>query len=338
MFKKLAATVLAAGIALTTVMTALPVNAAGAYFSELTGEPISDAIKSQRPIAVMVDNDPRALPHYGVADADIMYELVNSLANNRITRLMPVYKDWENESRIGNIRSTRPTNIMLASEYNAVLCHDGGPFYNTPYFTSTDIAHFSNQFYFSRVKNGKATEFTEYALKGDVAKGFRKSGVSRNYTVNPGNHFNFAAYGTQVNLNAMYPGALVANKVSLPFVKTGSQLVYNPATQTYDYWEYGSAAKDGGTNKQITFKNVFIQNCDIHQYDANGYLVYNCVAQNQVGYYLTNGYCVPVLWTKASETARTQYFDIAGNEILVNTGKTYITLAPSDTFGAIVIQ
>jgi hypothetical protein len=87
-------------------------------------------------------------PAYGV------YEMMNSTANNRVTRLMALYKDWQVVNQIGNIRSTRPTNILLALEWNAILIHDGGPFYNDAYFTSTGINHLSGSF--SRVRNGKA--------------------------------------------------------------------------------------------------------------------------------------------------------------------------------------
>ena len=42
---------------------------------------------------------------------------------------MVVVKDWDKIEQLGSIRSARPTNFMLAAEWNAVLCHDGGPFF-----------------------------------------------------------------------------------------------------------------------------------------------------------------------------------------------------------------
>ena len=110
------------------------VQAEGTYISELTGEPISSELKDQRPIAAMVDNESTAYPHYGVAEGDVVYELMNSTANGHITRLMVLQKDWGKVQQLGSIRSVRPTNIMLAAEWNAVLCHDGGPFYVDEYF------------------------------------------------------------------------------------------------------------------------------------------------------------------------------------------------------------
>ena len=76
----------------------------------------------------MIDNDTKALPHYGLSEADVVYEMMNSTANKRVTRLMAIYKDWQNVGQIGNVRSTRPTNILLASEWNAILIHDGDRF------------------------------------------------------------------------------------------------------------------------------------------------------------------------------------------------------------------
>ena len=119
---------------------------AGMYLSELTGEPISDELKNQRPVAVMVDNEKTALLHYGTDESDIVYEMMNSTLNKRITRLMCIIKDWGKIEQLGSIRSTRPTNIILAAEYDAVLCHDGGPFYNNDWFKKPWSVHFSGTF------------------------------------------------------------------------------------------------------------------------------------------------------------------------------------------------
>ena len=57
------------------------------YRSELTNEWIDEDLKDQRPIAVMVDNERTALPHFGVADADVVYEIMNSTLNDRALSL-----------------------------------------------------------------------------------------------------------------------------------------------------------------------------------------------------------------------------------------------------------
>ena len=255
----------------------------GMYASELTGLPVSEDIKDQRPIAVMIDNDKRALPHYGLSEADIVYELMNSTANNRITRLMAMYKDWGKIEKVGSIRSVRPTNILLAQEWDAVICHDGGPFYINDYLSRYGI-HFSGTF--SRVNNGKPREFTEFILSGDLDKNFKNSSYSTTYDdrEQSGDHFNFTQYGTEV------------------------------------------------------FKNLFVLSCDFHQYDDNGYLIYNVIKEGGQGFYVTNGKAVPISYSKTSEGGITQYFGADGNPIEINNGKTYITYVPDDSWSKLTIN
>ena len=304
----------------------------GMYFSEMTGEPISEEIRDQRPMAFMIDNDERANPHFGTSQADVVYELINSMANNRITRFMVMVKDWGKIEKLGNIRSVRPTNILLNAEWNGILCHDGGPFYINAYLNKGYTDHFSGTF--SRVNNGKAREFTEYCLTGDLDRNFRNSPkVSRTYNSNKPEddyHFNFADYGTRTSLDeeTSYP----ASQVILPLPHNKPKLVYNEETGKYDYYQYGKLYKDALNDETLSFDNIIIQKCEIHQYDNNGYMIYNCIGLQQEGFYVTNGRFMPIIWQKIGDTGITRYFDFEGNEIKLNTGKTYITLIPPDVW------
>ena len=196
--------------------------------------------------------------------------------------------------------------------------------------------HFSGTF--SRIENGKSLEFTEYIAAGDLDSNFNNSGISRTYTnpaaENP--HFNFVPYGQKVDL-ASTGMAVPASTVVLPFEHTNSTLTYNAATATYDLSCYGNLHVDAEDNQVLSFKNVIIQECDYTLYDENGYMVYNCVATGQPGYYLTEGQAVPIVWTKATEDGVTKYFDKNGNPLNINTGKTYITLVPTEMWGSLQI-
>ncbi len=334
-------TVLAASMALSPVMnvsaaksskakTATTQMAATQVASEITGLPISSTIASQRPVAIMIDNDTRALPHYGLAEADVVYEMMNSTKNNRVTRLMAIYKDWQSVNQIGNIRSTRPTNILLASEWNAILIHDGGPFYNNAYFKSTKINHLSGGF--SRVKNGKASEFTEYAKGTEISKRAKASKLSSSYTsTTAASHWKI---GT-TDLTTL--GGLSANLINLNCFKlTKPYLVYNATTGTYDYYENGKISTDGEDKQTASFTNVILQDVTFTQYDKNGYLIYNVIGTG-VGYYCTKGKMIPIIWQKTSETGITKYYDATGNEITLNAGKTYIGICPSDDWASVAV-
>jgi len=319
------------------------------YRSELTNEWIDESLKDQRPIAVMVDNEKTALPHFGMTDADVVYEIMNSTANDRITRFMAVIKDWGSITQFGSIRSVRPTNFMLAAEWNAVLCHDGGPFYINEWVARDYTNNFSGGF--ARFSNGKATEFTEYLTydtyknpkTGKSYDGLKQRFENSNFTTTynehyPGKHFTFAESN---GVLADRTDAVDAETVILPFGHNKSTLKYNAETNTYDYYEYGSAHLDAAhDNAPLTFTNVILQDTTFSQLDSNGYLIYNAIDNaGREGYYITEGKAIKITWKKTSETAVTVYYDKqSGEEIKLNTGKTYISLIPSDTWSDVVIN
>ena len=308
----------------------------GMYRSELTNEWIDESLKNQRPIAVMVDNEKTALPHYGLTEADVVYEIMNSTANGRITRLMAIVKDWGKIQQFGSIRSARPTNFMLAAEWNAVLCHDGGPFYIDEYVKKSYTNNFSGTF--GRVDNGKSREYTEYILEGDLDKNFSNSNYSTEYNEHyEGEHFVFS--NDEIDLSGK-SGVIDATEIKLPFPHNSSTLKYNEETGTYDYYEYGNAHVDPQHNNAVlTFENVILQDCSFSQLDENGYMIYNVIGSGENGYYLTNGKAVPISWIKSGETDITLFLDReTGEQIEMNTGKTYIGLVPSDTWDEVSIQ
>jgi hypothetical protein len=308
----------------------------GMYRSELTNEWISVDLMDQRPIAVMVDNELTALPHYGLTEADVVYEMMNSTANGRITRLMALVKDWETITQFGSIRSVRPTNFLLAAEWNAIICHDGGPFYIDEYAALPYSNNVSGGF--SRVDNGKSREFTEYICTGDLDSRISDYGYSTTYNeYYTGAHYKFADEDNPVDLSSD-ASSTAANKISLPFPHNKSTLTYDADSETYLYSEYGEAHVDPlHDNAQLAFKNVLLQSADFTQYDEHGYMIYDVVSSGE-GYYITDGTAIKVTWKKTSNTEATRYYNEEGNEIKINTGKTYIGIVPSDSWSDLEIE
>ena len=310
----------------------------GYYRSELTNEWIPEELKNQRPIAAMVDNEVKALDHFGVNDCDIVYEMTNSHANGGITRLMCIIKDWGNIEQLGSIRSVRPTNLQIAPEYGAVVCHDGGPFYIDIFLKNDFVKHFSGTF--SRVNNGKSREFTEYILPGDLEKNFKNAGISTEYDqyYQGGSHFNFASEKKPVDLSDNSK-AVTAESIALPFEHNKSKLTYDSGSGKYLYSEYGSAHVDGKTKEQTSFKNVILLSAEMQVFDSNGYMMFKTSpVTNRDGYYCTNGKCIPITWTNTDDISYTRYYDTDGNELKINTGHTYIAIIPEDDYPNTVIE
>lgn len=315
----------------------------GMYLSELTGLPTPEELKDQKPVAVMVDNEKIALDHFETAEADIVYEIMNSTANDRVTRLMCIRKDWGSINQMGSIRSTRPTNIPLAAEYNAVLIHDGGPFYINDWLARSYAQHLSGGF--ARINNGKNYEFTEYVTTGEVASRMKAAGYSTTYdqyAPERDTHFIFVDYGKDMVLSETdFATVKTAKDIKLPVFKHNqSELKYNESTGTYDYYEYGAIHKDAEDGEPLSFTNVILQNTTFAQLDENGYLIYNMIntGDPRSGYYITGGECVNITWLKNSETSITKYYDENGDEIVINRGKTYIGLIPSDGWDSVSIN
>lgn len=86
----------------------------------LTGEETTEEI-TDRIIAVMVNNHPKARPQTGLSQADIVFEI---LAEGHITRLMALYQS-NFPDRVGPVRSARPYYFDLANDYNAIYVYHG---------------------------------------------------------------------------------------------------------------------------------------------------------------------------------------------------------------------
>ncbi|MBR0090998.1 MAG: DUF3048 domain-containing protein [Lachnospiraceae bacterium] len=317
---------------------------AGMYRNELTGLPIDEALKNQRPIAVMVDNEVTALDHFGIAEADVLYEMINSTANDRITRLMPIYKDWKSVDQIGNIRSARSTNMMVYPEYDAVLMHAGGPFYINEFLNTGYNPRINGDF--TRIPNGKPSEFTLY-IKNSVKslEGlFQTYNLPEEYTEHhtAGDHFVFAEYGEEIDqAGEGWKEAQVAD-LSVPFKHNKSRLVYNEDTTSYDYEEYGRLHVDADDDEVATYENVFLIRASMSQLDPNGYMVYNIyLGEPAEAYYLTNGMVKEIYWQKASATDPIKFFEKSGTTytpLTINNGKSYIGIIPSDYWDGITIE
>jgi len=306
----------------------------GKIVSELTGEFIDEELENQRPIAVMIDNESIALPHYGVSEADIVYEMVNSTKNERITRLMVLVKDWENIKQLGNVRSARPTNFMLCMGWNAILCHDGGPVYNDNYSGFDFSTNLSGGF--DRVPNGKAREFTEYITEEDDIKArlkAKKKPAEYQTEYYEGPRFMWLE---EVDLGE---DAQEVTYIAPPFPHNQSELTYNEEDQLYYYSEYGDPHLDpGNDDAQLCFKNVVLQKADMYEYDKNGYMYYEIIGVRNDGYYIVNGKAIPIEWVKPTATSPTKYYDLDGNEVALNVGKTYIAIVPSDTWEDVIME
>ena len=320
----------------TIVETVVEENHDGMYRSELTNEWIDESLKNQRPVAILVDNEKIALDHYGMTQADIVYEMMNSTANGEITRFMAIVKDYANITRFGSIRSARPTNFMIGPEYNAIMIHDGGPFYIHPYLANPWVDSLNGGF--KRINNGKSREYTEYVTNGEIEDRVAELKIDVEYNeYYQGPHWLFAEDDDPTVLSD-HGASKDCTYIALPFPHNDSLLEYDKETEKYYYSEYGAPHIDPENgNKQLSFTNVILQRAELLELDENGYMEFNLIMQKGEGYYITGGHAIPVTWEKLSDTVPTRFY-YGGKEIELNTGKTYVGIVSEERWDELVLK
>ena len=89
----------------------------------LTGLQVSDpALLQRRPLAVKIQNYTTSRPQYGLAQADIVYEHLESQAG--ITRFTGIYL-CQNVDKVGSVRSARFIDLELPVMYKSIFAFSG---------------------------------------------------------------------------------------------------------------------------------------------------------------------------------------------------------------------
>ena len=154
----------------------------------------------------------------------------------------------------------------------------------------------------------------------------------------PGPHWQFATPADPIDLTEEY-NAKECTLVTLPFPHNSSELEYDEESGKYLYYEYGMAHIDPeNDDAQLSFTNVILQCADVTQYDSNGYMQFNILNETGSGYYITGGQAIPITWEKGMDTDPTKFYNSDGEEITLNTGKTYIGLVSINRWNELVLK
>jgi len=304
----------------------------GLVRSRITNEWIEAEVAATRPIAIIVPNS-RTASQFGLSYASVIYECN---VEGSMTRLMAIWEDWRDFEKIGNIRSARDYYVYWAFEWDAFLIHFGGPHYsddilNRSSTESIDCLKYSGAYFRDVAKNNVDNAFTSTEM---IRKSLDFFGYSPNHREGFADkpHFSFAAPGQPNNLT-QYADAIYANRVDMSstYPVTNCYFVYNAETGLYERFQHLSGERDGPhldllNGEQLTFKNIIVQNMYFEQRDLQGYLSFQCHDTTRGGWYFTNGRGIRITWEKTKDYEPTRYFDVFGNEIEFNIGKTMILI------------
>lgn len=307
---------------------------------------------NDRPIAVMIDNHSGAWPQANLNKAYIVYEII---VEGGETRLMAVFKGQELE-KIGPLRSSRHYFLDYALENDAIYVHHGwspqaqNDIKELGVNNINGIQESSKDFWRVKDKTAPHNLFTstESILKIAKQKGYSTESSKKsvlNYTTNEvqlnskyGIEKNESVDSTEVgeetsDQNSNNKMAISASTVNIPHSSLQKvEYVYNSETKRYTRYARGKLQTDYITGEEVTTKNIIITKCDnytLQDSEEKGRQGLKNIGTFD-GYYITNGYAIPIKCIKNSRTEQTQYVDLNGNVIEVNDGNTFINICPTD--------
>ena len=278
-----------------------------------------------RPYAIMINNVEGARKlQSGLQDAYMVYEL---MVEGGITRYLALFLDQTTE-RIGSIRSARHYYLDYALENDAIYVHHGySPQAREDWSKlGVDRIEVNESTTGWRDKSASKTyEFTLFTNIEKLGKGIRSKRTERNKDL----LLNYSV--DNIDISQM-EGAIPANKVDIKYSSnTTTNYKYDTDNNIYLRSVNNKSQNDYVTGKQLTVKNIIVYKVKYGniQGDDKGRQTIDNVG-NGTGYYISNGYAVPITWKKDSRSSATIYKYNNGKEIQVNDGNTFIQIMPDN--------
>lgn len=288
---------------------------------------ILDLDSNTRSIAVMINNmNPIRKYHTGLNDAYLVYEII---VEGGITRLMAIFKD-KDTAKIGSVRSARPYYLDYALENDAIYVHFGFSEQASSDINKLGVNNINglvyDGVYFWREKSlpvaSEHTGYTSMKLINDAISklNYRNTSESKpllNYSVE------------EIDMSTI-EGVKPANTIDIQYsTSVTTSYVYDEVSKTYLRSVNKVPHTDYDTKEQYKTKNIItyqVSNKTVAG-DSKGRQVLNNIGKGE-GYYISNGYAIPITWEKSSRNSKTIYKLKNGSELKVNDGNTYIQIQP----------
>lgn len=292
----------------------------------VTGLPYSGAYT---PILVNIDNVAAALPQWGIAEADLVYELpIDTIG---MTRLMALYTSVY-PLRVGPVRSARILHADLREEWDAAWVFCGGQ----------EVAS-SNVFARIRALGVYDKELNlAFNLQGQNGGAYSTNRKDRN---SPHHHqaklADLQAFLEESGYDFpdrpyLFTDEAVegddATKVVMNFDNGNANSYYVYDANTNDYARYLTNkdkpfVDENDPETVLAYNNVIVQWTELGTYEGH----HDRPKLTEVGEgnadFFMNGKHVQGYWVRDDISSRTIYFDSEGNEIQLQRGKTWIILA-----------
>lgn len=284
---------------------------------------IIDVNSKTRPYAIAVNNTPVAVKvQTGLNKAYLVYEIPTE---GNTSRLLALYKDIDEDLTIGTIRSSRHNFIDYALESDAIYVHYGWSHYAEDDEKAGSINFINGLFDSPFWRNNPENLASEHTAYTSIAK-IKQTVQDKRFKTESDKTIllNYNPEDVDLSQNSE---AKTANKVIIPYgaKPNVTTFIYDENTKMYNRMENDTYCKDYNTKEQVNTKNIIVQKINYSKCSDNYYWDLKTVGSG-TGYFITNGYAVPITWKKDSRAGKTKYYYKDGKEIEVSDGRTYIEI------------
>lgn len=289
---------------------------------------IVDLSSTSRPIAVMINNN-KAVWGYqaGIQDAYITYEMI---VEGGITRMMAVFKDRDT-ARIASVRSSRHYYLDYVLENDALYAHIGWSPRAQSDISSLGINNLNADNSSAFTWDNSLRIAREHRAYTTMEK-LKAAAEKRGYRTTSDKKLLLTYQADPLDLSK-YEGAIPANTVRIPYSTSHlTSYSYDAENKVYKRYQNNTEHKDFVTGNQYTAKNIItykVKNYTLNDGYAGGRQDLQNIGSGE-GYYISEGYAIPITWEKSSRSAQTVYkVKATGKELVVNDGNTFIQIQPA---------
>jgi len=299
----------------------------------LTGVPMEESKTRLRPLAISLSNVPEALPMNGVSQADIIYEV---LIESGHTRLLGIFQDFTNVSKVGSIRSARHYTAEIAHSYDAIFITAGGSPLGYAEIREQGITHMDEvggsrrEIFFRdrlRVPGMRFESLHSVVITNDrVMRWFPEYDFPLIHDESFDQGLFFVEDGTPVNGER-------AEEIAVKFSShrtTG--FIYDPAEKVYHMRHFNRDFIDANNDEKPAFTNVLVIKTSIRGLpgDSDGRRDVTTIGAGE-GYFINGGRYIEINWSRADKDAPYVYTNKDGSLLELGRGKSYICIISTST-------
>lgn len=299
---------------------------------EPTPEPPKEKVfilpdESIRPWAVSIDNQGDIpFPQGGLTDAQVVYELP---VEGGLSRYLALF--WEADvDLIGPVRSARDYMLDCFVPYDAILVHVGGsPQALSDIQANSDIDYLNAMInagsIFEELTSDPKNWQDTYTTGEKISDFVSSKSIDESTDVKVLPKYNAVMTAPSEGLSA--------NIVNITYHDDSRcAYIYDVEKMVYYRNRNGTSHIDRNTDKPFSVANIIVQKVDsrVITGDTEGRLEVDMIGSGE-GYFVSGGKSIDITWEKTERFGATKYYDLAGNEIVLNPGNTWIQVTIAST-------